>query len=53
MARTLKLDCITLSVTERNSSKLCSFDEFFRYKLYDGTILPRPFADFFTKYELC
>jgi hypothetical protein len=50
MARTLKLDCITLSVTERNSSKLCSFDEFFRYKLYDGTILPRPFADFFTKY---
>ena len=50
MARTLKLDCITLSVTERGTKKVCSFDEFFIYKLYSGGFVRRPFADFFTKY---
>jgi hypothetical protein len=50
MARTLKLDCLTITVTEKNKSKPLEFDKFFRYKQYDGSIIVRPFSDFFVKY---
>lgn len=46
MARTLKLDCLTITVTEKNKSKPLEFDNFFRYKQYDGSIIVRPFFDF-------
>jgi hypothetical protein len=49
MARTLKLDCITLSVTKKGDDSPCSFDEFFSYT-FKGKTIHRPFRDFFITY---
>lgn len=49
MARTLKLDCITLSVTKKGDDEPCSFDEFFSYT-FKGKVIHRPFRDFFIAY---
>jgi hypothetical protein len=51
MARTLKLDIITLSVSRRGKpDELLYFDDFFRYQQQDGTYLKRGFKDFLDKY---
>lgn len=51
MARTLKLDIITLSVSRRGKpDEFLHFDDFFVYQQKDGSVITRPFADFFKHY---
>ncbi|WP_375418293.1 hypothetical protein [uncultured Hymenobacter sp.] len=51
MARSLKLDIITLSVSRRGKKdEYLYFDDFFRYTQKNGSVITRPFADFFKHY---
>ena len=50
MARSLKLDCITLRVYRKGTEDTLYFDEFFQHKDEKGKITKRPFADFFSAY---